>query len=76
MVEMCKDKLWCHTPQTQPQFLHNFCRFFDVGPNGCYDVVFTSDMRTITVDVIEDEDVEENFDSLKTFLSVDNAIPH
>ncbi|KAK3730621.1 hypothetical protein QZH41_008013 [Actinostola sp. cb2023] len=44
-----------------------FPRFFDVGPNGCYDVVFTSDMRTITVDVIEEEDVDENFDSLKTF---------
>ncbi|KAK3748908.1 hypothetical protein QZH41_012440, partial [Actinostola sp. cb2023] len=44
-----------------------FPRFFDVGPNGCYDVVFTSDMRTITVDVIEEEDVDKNFDSLKTF---------
>ncbi|KAK3748905.1 hypothetical protein QZH41_012436, partial [Actinostola sp. cb2023] len=27
LVEMCKDKLWRHTPaQGQPQFFHNFCR--------------------------------------------------
>ncbi|XP_020898354.1 uncharacterized protein LOC110237116 isoform X2 [Exaiptasia diaphana] len=55
-AELCNRKWPSSRP---PKFFHNFCRFFSIGEDESFDLVLTSDIRTILIGVINNNEADD-----------------